>query len=402
MNLKVFIKRLKNVGPGAIVAAAIIGPGTVTTASVAGAEYGFALIWGLVFAVIVTIFLLEMATRLGIISRKSLGTALREQFKNPLLKYGVITLSILAIGGGTIASQSGNLAGGAVGLEIITGIPTRVGGAIIGITIALLLWKGSYKVLEKAFIVMVLILTISFAITAIFVKPSISSIFSSFFPPMIPDGSILVLISLIGTTVVPYTLFLQSATVQERWMGKESLPESRFDIVTSMIVVGIVSIAILVTSAVAFPIGTSLSSGADMAIQLEPLLGSWATIVFSIGIFAAGASSAMAAPLAAAYALSGLLNWKEDVKSWKFRIVWLSVITFGITFSTLGYSPVELIMVTRYAIGLILPLIIIFLIFVMNNKKYLGEHTNKTWLNIISCVIFIITFILSLQSFGIF
>src|SRR5699024_5306141 len=217
-----------------------------------------------------------------------------------------------------------------------------------------------------------------------------------------PDGSILVLISLIGTTVVPYTLFLQSATVQERWMGKESLPESRFDIVTSMIVVGIVSIAILVTSAVAFPIGTSLSSGADMAIQLEPLLGSWATIVFSIGIFAAGASSAMAAPLAAAYALSGLLNWKEDVKSWKFRIVWLSVITFGITFSTLGYSPVELIMVTRYAIGLILPLIIIFLIFVMNNKKYLGEHTNKTWLNIISCVIFIITFILSLQSFGIF
>src|SRR5699024_10711239 len=128
------------------------------------------------------------ATRLGIISRKSLGTALREQFKNPLLKYGVITLSILAIGGGTIASQSGNLAGGAVGLEIITGIPTRVGGAIIGITIALLLWKGSYKVLEKAFIVMVLILTISFAITAIFVKPSISSIFSSFFPPMIPDG----------------------------------------------------------------------------------------------------------------------------------------------------------------------------------------------------------------------
>src|SRR5699024_11868596 len=158
-----------------------------------------------------------------------------------------------------------------------------------------------------------------------------------------------------------HTRMLQCATGQKRCTGKGSLPESRFDIVSSMIVGGIVSIAIVVSSAVAFPMGTSLSSGADMAIQLEPLLGSWATIVFSIGIFAAGASSAMAAPLAAAYALSGLLNWKEDVKSRKFRIVWLSVITFGITFSTLGYSPVELIMLTRYEIRLILPLIIILL-----------------------------------------
>lgn len=398
---KGFFTKLREVGPGAIVAASIIGPGTITTASQAGAGFGMALTWALIFSVIATAFLQEMTTRLGIITGKDLGTAFREQFANPLLKFIAITIVIAAIGIGNAAYETGNIIGGASGLAIITGLPIRMWGVVLGIFIALLLWFGSYKVLEKFFVVMVAIISISFIITAIVIEPDVGTILKGIFIPRIPDGSIMFVISLIGTTIVPYTLFLQSATVQERWKGKEAVSEGRFDIVFSMVVVAIISTAIVVTATGAFSLGTSIDDPAEMALQLQPLLGSWAKYVFAIGIFGAGATSVMSASLAAAYAISGALGWGLDLKSYKFRAIWIVIILIGIVFSGLDYNPTEIIIFAQYANGLILPIIVLFMIFVMSNSKRLGEYVNKTWMNIVAWIIFFITLMLALQSFGV-
>lgn len=399
---KGFFTKLKEVGPGAIVAAAIVGPGTITAASQAGAGFGMTLIWALVFSVIATMFLQEMSTRLGIITGKDLGTAFREQFSNPVLKFIAVTIVIAAIGVGNAAYETGNILGGASGLAIITDTPIRLWAVLLGLFIGLLLWFGNYKVIEKFFVIMVGIISLSFIITAVVIKPDIGAILSGIFVPKIPDGSIIFVISLIGTTIVPYTFFLQSATVQERWKGKEAVSEGRFDIIFSMIVVAIISVAIVVTAAGAFSLGTNIEDPSQMAIQLQPLLGSWAKVVFAIGIFGAGATSVMSASLAAAYAISGALGWKLDLKSYKFRAIWLIIILIGVIFSGLDYSPTEIIIFAQYANGLILPIIVLFMIVVMSNSKRLGAYVNKTWMNIVAWIIFIITLVLALQSFEVF
>lgn len=401
MKKQGFFTKLRNIGPGAIVAAAIVGPGTITTASTTGAQFGFVLIWALLFSVIATMFLQEMSTRLGIMTGKDLGAALREQFEHPVLKFITVALVIAAIGIGNAAYETGNIVGGAIGLATITGMPIRVWGVILGIGAGLLLWFGTYKVLEKVFVVMVAIMSLSFIVTAIVVKPDLGPIFSGAFIPAIPEGSIMFVISLIGTTIVPYTFFLQSATVQERWSRKEDISESRFDIITSMIVVGLISTSIVVTAAVAFPRGSALDNPADMAIQLEPLLGTWAKFVFSVGIFAAGATSVMTAALGAAYAISGALGWEKNIQSIGFRSIWVIIILVGVVFSGLGYSPIQIIVFSQYANGLILPIIVLFLMFVMNNSRRLGEFVNRTWLNVVGWLIFAITLLLALQSFGV-
>lgn len=399
---KGFFTKLKEVGPGAIVAAAIVGPGTITAASQAGAGFGMTLIWALVFSVIATMFLQEMSTRLGIITGKDLGTAFREQFSNPVLKFIAVTIVIAAIGVGNAAYETGNILGGASGLAIITDTPIRLWAVLLGLFIGLLLWFGNYKVIEKFFVIMVGIISLSFIITAVVIKPDIGAILSGIFVPKIPEGSIIFVISLIGTTIVPYTFFLQSATVQERWKGKEAVSEGRFDIIFSMIVVAIISVAIVVTAAGAFSLGTNIEDPSQMAIQLQPLLGSWAKVVFAIGIFGAGATSVMSASLAAAYAISGALGWKLDLKSYKFRAIWLIIILIGVIFSGLDYSPTEIIIFAQYANGLILPIIVLFMIVVMSNSKRLGAYVNKTWMNIVAWIIFIITLVLALQSFEVF
>ncbi|MGP4062489.1 Nramp family divalent metal transporter [Halobacillus sp. H74] len=397
-----FKRRLKNVGPGAIVAAAIIGPGTVTTASNVGAQFGYALIWALIFSVIATMFLQEMVTRLGVITRKDLSTILREQFSHPIMKWLTILLIISAIVIGSSAYEAGNIVGGAIGMAALTGLSTESLAIIIGLIAGVLLWVGKYKIIERVFIGLILTMTFSFVITAIVIQPDLSAIITQGLVPKVSAGNVLFIISLIGTTIVPYTLFLQSSVVQERFKGEEELQDSRFDVVTTISICGIISVAIIITAAVAFPSGTEIENPSAMADQLEPLLGSWAKYVFAAGIFAAGISSAMTAPLASAYATAGALKWDRNLRSAKFRLVWIGVLLVGIIFASLGYDPIQLIVFAQYANGLILPVIVLFLMFAMNNRDNLQNHVNSLWVNIVGGLIFLITVTLSLISFGIF
>src|SRR5699024_11283144 len=182
----------------------------------------------------------EMSTRMGIMTGKDLGTAFREQFSNPVLKFIAVTIVIAAIGVGNAAYETGIIFGGASGLAIITDTPIRLWAVLLGLFIGLLLWFWNYKVIEKFFVIMVGIISLRFIITAVVIKPDIGAILSGIFVPKISDGSIIFVISLIGSTIVPYTFFLQSASVQERLKGIDAVRKGSFDIIFSLIVVAMI------------------------------------------------------------------------------------------------------------------------------------------------------------------
>lgn len=400
--------RLKSIGPGILVTAAFIGPGTITTCTLTGASFGYALLWGLLFSVFATIILQEMSARLGIIGRMGLGEALRQQFKNPITKAVSVVLVLSAIFIGNAAYETGNILGASMGLEEMTkfsgfefqsGFVLKIWGPIIGIIAFILLILGSYKYLERALIALVLVMSISFIATMIIIGPDLPQLIKGVFVPKLPPGSTLMLIGLIGTTVVPYNLFLHASTVQVKWKGKKDLKVARIDLVLSIVLGGLISMSIVITSAVAF-FGTNIEirGAADLATQLKPFLGDWSGIFMSIGLFSAGISSAITAPLAAAYATSGILGWKSDMKSKRFKAVWMTILSIGIIFSAIGFSPIKAIMFAQITNGILLPVIAIYLLIIMNSKRILGNNSNRLFQNILGLIIIITMLILGGKS----
>jgi len=396
------IKRLRNMGPGLLVAAAFIGPGTVTTASVVGASTGYALLWALVFSIFATIILQEMSARLGVVSREGLGEALRTTFDNPLFKVVAVLLVVAAIGFGNAAFEAGNIIGASLGLQAILGLSTQVWAVVIGIGAFALLASGAYRVIERALIALVIVMSIVFLITAILVRPNLGEFVGGVFTPSIPPGALVTVIALIGTTVVPYNLFLHASSVQEKWPEsvptRQALAESRTDTTLSIILGGLITLAIVSTAAAAFfGSGTQIASAGQMAEQLEPLLGAAAKYFFAIGLLAAGLTSAVTAPLAAAYAISGAVGWERNLRGRKFQAVWAIIIIVGTIFAVIGTSPVAAIVFAQAANGVLLPVVAVFLLIVMNRSDLLREYKNGIVANILGAVV-----VLIVAGFGIF
>lgn len=400
-------ERLKSIGPASLVAAAFIGPGTVTTCSIAGSQFGYTLLWALLFSIIATLILQEMSARLGVIGRKGLGEALRDEFRKPVGRFISVFLVLSAIAIGNAAYETGNILGGVMGLEAITGAGRiEIGrfspgfwGPVIGIIAFTLLFFGNYRTIEKGLIALVIIMSLTFIGTAIIVKPDLVKIVTGLFIPQIPEGGILTVAGLIGTTVVPYNLFLHASAVGERWSDPSKLAAARTDSIISIGAGGLISMAIVVTSAAAFhgkPV--NITGASDMAVQLKPLLGNSSGIFLSLGLLSAGLSSAITAPLAAAYASSGILGWSRDTRGWKFRIIWIGVLLTGVMFSAARIKPVMAIFFAQVTNGILLPLIAIFLLKVMNNKKLLGEYKNGKLANIGGIAVVIITILLGAKS----
>ncbi|OES46353.1 Nramp family divalent metal transporter [Domibacillus iocasae] len=394
---KTFRDRLKFIGPGAIVTASFIGPGTVTTATRAGASFGYAVLWAVVFSILATMILQEMTARLGIITQSSLGDAIREQFANPILKYGSMWLVLISITVGCSAYIAGDLLGTSLGISTLTGIPDNVLGPTVGIIILLLGLTGSYKTIEKVMIFLIVIMSITFITTMVIAKPDIGEMVKGAFIPAIPAGSIITIVALIGTTVVPYNLFIHSSTVQERWNKPSDLKESRWDIILSIGVGGLITAAILITSATMIR-GIEVESVAELSLQLEPILGSWAKVFISIGLFAAGLSSAIASPLGAAITVASVLKWQNGMKDRRFRVVFTAVMVIGIVSSAIGFEPLDVLLFAQALNGILLPFISIMLLIIMNNKRRLGEYTNSLKANIFGGLVALICTGLGLYS----
>lgn len=378
-------------GPGLIIAASFIGPGTITTAIVTGAGFGFALAWTVVFSIVATIVLQEMAARLGIGAKIGLGEAMRRTFSTPVLRVLMALLVVAAIGVGGAAYAGGDTTGTALAVSTVVPIDTRIIVALIILAIFGLLITGSYKVVEKVLMVMVGILTVLFVVTAIVVRPPLLEMLQGMFVPTIPSGSLLTAIALIGTTVVPYNVFLHANLVQENWGGveeKRAIREARTDTVSSITLGGIITLAVMaVAFGSMFTKGLSAETGRDLAQALEPLLGSAAPWVFAVGLFCAGFTSALAGPLGAAYAITGVLGLSTDMRSWPFRAVWIGVLVIGAAIALTGIEPVSIIVIAQAANGLLLPIIAVFLLITMNNRRLLGHHANGVVSNVIGGIV---------------
>jgi len=388
--------RLKVIGPGAVITASFIGPGTVTTATKAGASFGYAILWAVVFSIIATIVLQEMVARLGIITQQGLGEAVRDQFANPLLKFSAVWLVVISVTVGCAAYITGDLLGTSLGISTLTGIPENVIAPIVGVIILFFGLSGSYKLIEKFMIVLIVVMSITFITTMIVAQPNLGEVFKGAFVPSIPTGSLITIIALIGTTVVPYNFFIHSSTVQERWNKPHHLKEARMDTIISIAVGGLITAAILITSATMIR-GMDVQSVADLSLQLEPLLGSWAKAFISIGLFAAGLSSATASPLGAAVTIGSVMNW-DGMKDKRFKLVFAAIIILGIITSAIGFEPLQVLLFAQALNGILLPAISILILIVMNNKKRLGEYTNSLKLNIIGGIVALICTGLGLYS----
>lgn len=388
------LKKIKNIGPGALVAAAFIGPGTVTACTLAGANFGYVLLWSLLFATIATIILQEMAARLGLVAQKGLGEVLRDMMQNSIWKWPMIALIMVSLYLGNAAYEAGNMSGAALGLDALSDDLSLYNITVLFISIiaTLLLWRGSYKQIEKILLVLVLAMGLAFIASFIAVGPNMISIFKGSFTPQIPDGSLLTIIALIGTTVVPYNLFLHASAVKAKWSSTTDLNKARTDTAVAIGLGGIITILITSTAAASiFGSGLTVSGASDMAVQLEPLFGSFSKYMLGIGLFAAGLSSSLTAPLATSYAVTEILGIKGGPSSNVFRYISLSVILSGTAFALTGIKPIKIIITAQFANGLMLPIIAIFLLFAMNQKKLLGKYSNSILANILGCTVVIIT-----------
>lgn len=392
------LQKLKSIGPAVLVTSAFIGPGTVTICSIAGNNFGYSLLWALIFSIIATIILQEMCARLGIVSQQGLGKSMRDIFKSKGAKIIVSFLIFSAIIIGNGAYEAGNISGASLGLiTLIPGIDITIIIILIGLIAGLTLLSGSYKMVEKMMIFLVVTMSLVFIITAFYVQADLELILKGSFIPSFPEGSTLTIVGLIGTTVVPYNLFLHTSSAATKWNKKEDIPKARFDTFISIIIGGFISMAIIITSAASIGNG-QISNATDLAIQLEPLLGNWAGAFIAIGLFAAGISSAITAPLAAGYAASGIFGFSSDLKNIKFRSVSGFILIIGIAFSIVGFKPVEVIQFAQVANGILLPFVAILLVWIMNKKELLADFTNSTTQNIFGFIVIIVTIILGLKS----
>ena len=376
-----------SMGPAALVAAAFIGPGTVVTASLAGANFGYALLWALVFSVLATMILQEMAARLGVVTGKGLGENIRAAIAHPGLRWLVVSLIFAAVIIGNSVYQGGNISGARMGLADLLPIDGQWIPLILGVLAAIVLWQGSYKIIENVLIGLVLLMSLAFLATFILTEPNWGDLFSGLLVPSIPSGSLLMVVALIGTTVVPYNLFLHSSSCAQKWHSPEDLQQARQDIYVSIPLGGLISMAIVATAASAFfGQAINIESAADLGKAMTPLFGDGATLFMATGLFAAGLSSSLTAPLASAYALSGVLGYSNNLQDKKFRAIWLSILSVGVIIASLGLKPIEVILFAQVANGLLLPVMALFLVWVCNHRD-LGEYRNSLRQNILGSIV---------------
>ncbi len=344
-----------------------------------------------------------MSARLGLISGKGLSDSIRSEVKNKIVRILTLFLIFSAIVIGNAAYEAGNITGAVLGMEAVFSsafleigfLNINIWSLVIGFVAFILLFLGSYKKLEKFFIALVLLMSLAFIFTAFVTAPRLDEMLAGFIPGHFEEG-LLTIIALVGTTVVPYNLFLHASLVSEKWKGEKYLGIVRKELVFSILLGGLVSMAIIICAAASSI--KQIQDVGDLAEGLTPLFGSSATIFLAIGLFAAGITSSITAPLAAAYVVHGCLGWKGGMQSSKFKLVWMIVLLLGVVFSSVGVEPVEIIQFAQIANGLVLPIIAIFLFWIVNQRSVLGAYRNNGFQNILGFLVILLAVFLGAKS----
>ncbi|MCD4748093.1 MAG: Nramp family divalent metal transporter, partial [Thermoanaerobaculales bacterium] len=378
----------------AVIAAAFIGPGTITTAARAGSDFGFALAWAILFSTLACVVLQEASARITVITGKELGDAIRIRFADTKWNTWAPGLVAMGIVLGCAAYEAGNLLGGVAGLGLILDTPPPLLTLLTGAAAAVLLAIGNTKWIARMLGALVAFMGVAFLVTAVRLAPDMAALLSGLFIPRIPQGSTLLVLGLVGTTVVPYNLFLGSALARGSRLG-----EMRLGLALAIGGGGLISLGVLV-------VGSALGGGLEyhrLAAVLAEKLGRGTETSLALGLFAAGFTSAITAPLAAAITARTLLggtsrrDWSEN--SLRYRLVWLSVLVIGVFFGMIGVKPIPMIILAQAFNGLLLPLIAIFLWVAMNDRMLFGEEgTNTTAQNVVMGAVVLACVILGLRG----
>jgi manganese transport protein len=370
------MRRLVQIFFWSVIPAAFIGPGTVTTAAAAGAGHGFRLLWALAFSTVACLVLQEASARLTVVSGRDLGQAIRERFGGSALEGAVPATVLAAVLLGCAAYEAGNLLGGVAGATLATGLPRR-GLTLVALgSASILLWLGTTRTVSRVLGGVVAFMGVAFLVTAVRLGPDPASLVRGTLVPDLPPGSPLLVMGLIGTTVVPYNLFLGSGIARGQRLG-----DLRFGLGVAVVVGGVISMAVLV---VGTAVGPPLTFDA-VGRALRARMGGWAESLFAYGLLAAGLSSAITAPLAAAVTARGLLSpppgegaatrdagWRE--RSWRFRLAWVLVLLVGAGFALADVTPIPAIILAQALNGVLLPFVAVFLLLVVNDVRLMGRE----------------------------
>jgi manganese transport protein len=360
-----------------VISAAFIGPGTVTTAGKAGAAFGPSLLWALLFSTLACLLLQEAAARLPLLSGHNLGQAIR-------LRYGrwslPAALALLAILVGGVAYEAGNLLGAVAGAGLMLGLPPELVLAVLGVLCAALLWKGSYRLIANLLGMVVAAMGLAFGIVAFRLGPALLPILKGMLLPQLPEGSSWLVVGLIGTTIVPYNLFLGSGLSHG-----DTLKGMRQGLIGAVLLGGLISMVIVIACT---GLATSYSFEA-VAAYMEASLGKGGASLFGFGLFAAGFSSALTAPLAAAITVESILGkseaGQEASRTPRGRWVWGSVLAAGLLFGLFAggqnATPVAVIIAAQVLNGLLLPLVSILLLFLVNDARLLSSTQLNPWVS---------------------
>jgi Mn2+/Fe2+ NRAMP family transporter len=317
----------------------------------------------------------EAAARVTIVSGSSLAEAIRHRFRLGAAGLLVMIMVLGAIVLGCAAYEAGNILGGVAGIGLQMDLSPRLVTLVVGMLAALLLFVGTTAVVARLLGVVVAVMGVTFLATAILTGPSATEVLRGTLVPTLPHGSSLLVLGLIGTTVVPYNLFLGSGIATGQKLG-----ELRWGLSVAVVLGGIISMGILIVgTAVSGPFSFEALSGA-----LTGQLGGWASVFLAVGLFAAGFSSAITAPLAAAITARGLFGpddrrWREH--AWRYRAVWLGVLAAGVGFGVTGVRPIPVIILAQALNGILLPFVAVFLFIVVNDRVLMGDRGLNGWLS---------------------
>lgn len=403
-NFRYILYILGLIGPGIITASVDNDAGGIATYSIAGAHFGYSMLWTLIPITILLIIVQEMCARMGAVTGKGLADLIRENFGIKITFFVMIGL-IFANLFVTIAEFAGMAAVG----ELI-GISKYLIVPLSAFLVWILIVKLNYKKLEKVFLVLVLFY-ISYIISGVLAHPDWPTVMKSALVPSFSTSTayLVVLIGVIGTTITPWMQFYLQSSIVEKGIRAKDYIYSKWDVILGCITTDIVSFFIIVACAtVLFNHGIRIESAVDAAQALRPFAGSYASILFALGFFAAAFFGAFILPLSTSFYVCEAFGWESGVnKKFKEAKAFYILATIIIAVSAIiilipDIRLVQLMVLSQVINGMILPFVLIAILLLINNKKVMGEYTNPRWLNIAawggSILIIMITILMIVTS----
>jgi len=373
-------------GPGIITANIDNDASGITTYSVAGARFGYSLLWTLIPTTIALVVIQEMVGRMGVVTGKGLSDLIRENYGVKATFFMMLGL-LIANFGNTVA----NFAGWAASMEIL-GLSKYMMVPFGAVTIWILVTKGSYRFVEMI-LLYACIIFVGYIISGVMANPDWNTVIKQTFVPKIQWKSeyIMMSIAIIGTTITPWMQFYLQSSIAEKGISKEHYKASRLDVIIGCSITDIISFFIIITcGTLLFPYGIRINEASEAALALKPLAGDYASLIFAISLANASLLGAIIVPLATAYYICEALGWEAGVnKTFKDapQFMWIYTLTIALAslLVLIPGAPLVFLMVLSAVInGLLLPFVLVFAILLINNKKLMGEFTNSRMQNYIS------------------